>query len=129
MHILRHAHEVSAFIETYPDQAVTTLIQQRLTDLLQHADLTMEELVFFVVLEQGETIQQLVEGLGTDLQTVDGCPLWEFIEEHPTCYEFVIVMSDSGFGSEVFIPKAGMNGDLLALCRMHAVPLKEGIDT
>jgi hypothetical protein len=31
MHILRHAPEVSAFIETYPDPAITTLIQQRLS--------------------------------------------------------------------------------------------------
>jgi hypothetical protein len=41
--------------------AVTTLIQQRLSDLLQDDDspmeqLTMEELVFFVVVEPGETI-------------------------------------------------------------------------
>jgi hypothetical protein len=71
--------------------------------------------------------QQLVEALGTDLQTVDGCPLWEFIEEHPTCYEFVIVMSDSGFGAEVFIPKTGIDADLLALCQLHATPAQEGI--
>ncbi len=129
MHILRHAPEVSAFIQTYPDQAVTTLIQQRLNDLLQDDDLTMEELVFFVLVDPGETIPQLVEALGTDLQTVDGSPLWEFIEEHPTCYEFVIVMSDSGFGSEVFIPKTGMDHELLALCQLHAVPVKVGIDT
>ena len=88
----------------------------------------MEELVFFVVPEPGETVQQLVEALGTDLQTVDGSPLWEFIEEHPTCYEFVIVMSDDGFGAEVFIPKTGMDGDLLSLCQQHAIPVKEGID-
>ena len=85
MHILRHAPEVSAFIETYPDPVITTLIQQRLSDLLQDDDspmeqLTMEELVFFVLVEPGETIPQLVEALGTDLQTVDGCPLWEFID-------------------------------------------------
>jgi hypothetical protein len=134
MYILRHAHEVSAFIQTYPDPAVTTLIQQRLSDLLQDDDspmeqLTMEELVFFVVPEAGETIPQLVEALGTDLLTVDGCPLWEFIEEHPTCYEFVIVMSDAGEGAEVFIPKAGIDPKLLALCQMHAVPAKVGIDT
>ena len=132
MYILRHAHEVSAFIQTYPDPAVTTLIQQRLSDLLQDDDspmeqLTMEELVFFVVPEAGETIPQLVEALGTDLLTVDGCPLWEFIEEHPSCYEFVIVMSDSGFGSEVFIPKTGIDADLLALCQLHATPAQEGI--
>ncbi len=128
MHILRHAPEVSAFIETYPDPAITTLIQQRLSELLQDDDLTMEELVFFVVPEPGETIHQLVEALGTDLLTVDGCPLWEFLEGHPTCFEFVIVLDDSGFGAEVFLPKAGMDADLLALCQMHAVPAQEGID-
>ncbi|MBK7120090.1 MAG: hypothetical protein IPH64_14475 [Comamonadaceae bacterium] len=129
MHILRHAHEVSAFIQTYPDQAVTALIQQRLADLLQDDDSPMEELVFFVVPDPGETIQQLVEALGTDLQTVDGSPLWEFIEEHPSCYEFVLVLSQDGFGAEVFISKTGIDADLLALCQLHAVPVKAGIDT
>ena len=128
MHILRHAPEVSAFIETYPDPVITTLIQQRLSDLLQDDDLTMEELVFFVVPDSGETIQQLVEAIGTDLLTVDGCPLWEFIEEHLSCYEFVIVLDDSGFGAEVFLPKTGMDADLLALCQLHATPAQEGID-
>ena len=128
MHILCRPHEVSAFIETYPDHTITALVQQRLNDLLQDGDLTMEELVFFVVPEPGETIQQLVEALGTDLLTVDGCPLWEFIEEHPTCFEFVIVLDDSGFGAEVFLPKTGMDADLLALCQLHAAPAQEGID-
>ena len=128
MHILRHAPEVSAFIQTYPDPAITTLIQQRLSELLQDDDLTMEELVFFVVPEPGETIQQLVEALCTDLLTVDGCPLWEFLEEHPTCFEFVIVLDDSGFGTEVFIPKTGMDADLLSLCQQYSVPAQEGID-
>jgi len=133
MHVMRHAHEVSAFIETYPDQAISRLIQQRLSDLLQDDDspmeqLSMEELVFFVVPEPGETIPQLVEALGTDLLTVDRSPLWELIEEHPTCYEFVIVLDDSGFGAEVFIPKTGMAADLLALCQLHAMPAQEGVD-
>ncbi len=129
MHILKEPHEVSAFIENYPDPAITTLIQQRLSDLLQDDDLTMEELVFFVVPEPGETIPQLVDALGTDLQTVDGSLLWEFLEEHPTCYEFVLVLSQDGFGAEVFIPKTGLDPDLLALCQTHAVPVKVGIDT
>ena len=128
MHILRHAHEVSAFIETSSDPVITALVQQRLSELLQDDDLTMEELVFFVVPDSGETIQQLVEAIGTDLLTVDGCPLWEFIEEHLSCYEFVIVLDDSGFGAEVFLPKTGMDADLLALCQLHATPAQEGID-
>ena len=128
MHILRHAHEVSAFIQTYPDHAITALVQKRLSELLTDDDLTMEELVFFVVPDSGETIQQLVEALGTDLLTVDGCPLWEFLEEHPSCFEFVIVLDDSGFGAEVFIPKSGMDADLLALCQQYSASVKEGID-
>lgn len=120
---------MKAFIQTYTDQAVATLIQQCLSDLLHGDDLTMEELVFFVVPDPGETIQQLVEALGTDLQTVDGSPLWEFIEEHPSCYEFVLVLSQDGFGAEVFISKTGIDADLLALCQLHAVPVKAGIDT
>ena len=128
MHILRHAHEVSAFIQTYSDQAVTTLIQQRLSELLANDDMTMEELVFFVVPSPGESVRQLEDALGTGLLTVDGCPLWEFIEEHSICYEFVIVMSDDGFGAEVFIPKTGMDPELLAVCQRHAVPAQTGID-
>ena len=127
MHILRHAPEVSAFIQTYPDQAISALVQRRLSELLADDDSPMEQLVFFVVPDSGETIQQLVEAIGTDLLTVDGCPLWEFIEEYSTCYEFVIVLDDSGFGAEVFLPKTGMNADLLALCQLHATPAQEGI--
>ena len=127
MHILRHAPEVSAFIQTYPDQAISALVQRRLSELLADDDSPMEQLVFFVVPDSGETIQQLVEAIGTDLLTVDGCPLWEFIEEHLSCYEFVIVLDDSGFGAEVFLPKTGMNADLLALCQLHATPAQEGI--
>ena len=128
MHILRHAPEVSAFIQTYPDQAISALVQRRLSELLADDDSPMEQLVFFVVPDSGETIQQLVEAIGTDLLTVDGCPLWEFIEEYSTCYEFVIVLDDSGFGAEVFLPKTGMDADLLALCQLHATPAQEGID-
>ena len=128
MHLLRHAPEVSAFIQTYPDQAISALVQRRLSELLADDDSPMEQLVFFVVPDSGETIQQLVEAIGTDLLTVDGCPLWEFIEEHLSCYEFVIVLDDSGFGAEVFLPKTGMDADLLALCQLHATPAQEGID-
>ena len=128
MHILRPAPEVSAFIQPYPDQAISALVQRRLSELLADDDSPMEQLVFFVVPDSGETIQQLVEAIGTDLLTVDGCPLWEFIEEHLSCYEFVIVLDDSGFGAEVFLPKTGMDADLLALCQLHATPAQEGID-
>ena len=117
----------AANIATHPDAAVTTLIQQRLSDLLRDDDLPMEQVVFFVIPEPGDTLQQLVNAIGTDLLTIDGYPLWEFVEEHPTCYEFVIVMSDSGFGAIGLIPKmAGIDPELLALCSQYVA--QEGID-
>lgn len=129
MHILRHAPGVSDFIQSYPDHTITALVKQRLNDLLQDDDLTMEEILFFVIPEPGESIQQLEQALGTDLLTTDGYPLWEVLEAHPTCYELVIVLSDDGFGAEVLIPKAsGIDPDLLALCQRHATPAAEGID-
>ena len=129
MHILRHAHEVSAFLSTHPDPAVTALVQQRLKELLADDGLPMEQLVFFVIQEPGDTLQQLMDAIGTDLLTTDGCPLWEFVEEHPTCYEFVIVVRDDGFGAIGLISKMeGIDPELLALCSQYAIPANQGID-
>ena len=134
MRTLRHAHEVSAFLSTHPDPAVTALVQQRLSELLADDGLpmeqvVMEQLVFFVIPEPGDTLQQLVNAIGTDLLTTDGCPLWEFVEEHPTCYEFVIVVRDDGFGAIGLISKMeGIDPELLALCSQYAIPANQGID-
>lgn len=52
-------------------------------------------------------------------------PSFDLLEEHPSCYEIMFVISDDGFGIEVFVPKEkGIDPDLLAMCSMHAVPSK-----
>ena len=129
MHVLRHAPEVSAYLSTHTNTEVSSLIQQRQTELLDDDDTTMEELVFFVVLQPGDNRQHLEATLGASIQTADGQPLWEVLEEHATCYEMVVVLSADGFGSLVFIPKLpGMDLDLLTLCQRHATPAPEDID-
>lgn len=124
MHTLRHAHEVSAFNSTYPDPNLTHLVQQRCQELIAGEDVTMDELVFFVVLEPADTLAQVETALGTELFTADGHPLWEDLEEHVTCYELVMVLSDSGYGSIVLVPKQSSEPSLLALCRKHARPVQ-----
>jgi len=120
MHTLRHAHEVSAFNATCPDPNLIRLVQQRYGELMADDDTTMEELVFFVVLEPADTQAELERVLGTELMTPEGHPLWEDLEEHATCYEMVMVLSSSGYGALVLVPKGDADPNLLTLCRRHA---------
>lgn len=129
MHVLRYAHEVSAYLSTHDTTEIGSLIQLRLSELLLDDDTTMEELVFFVVLQQGETRGQLETALSASVLTADGQPLWELLEEHTACFEMVVVLSSDGFGSLVFIPKQPeTDPELLTLCQQHATPAQEGID-
>ncbi len=130
MHVLRHPEEVLAFLEDYPDPCVTALIRQRMTELIDD-DTSMEELVVFVILEAGESIDQLQTQMTMQIMTDQGVPLWEVIEEHNTCNELVFVLSSSGQGILVFAPKNGCATDILALCQANAVrspPLKSPDD-
>jgi hypothetical protein len=119
MKILRQTNEVSAFIESYADQCLTVLIQQRMEDLTDEGA-NMEELVVFLILESGDGIEQLQSQMNMQVMTDHGCPLWEVIEEHATCYELVFVLSSSGYGALVFAPKTEAAPDILALCQEHA---------
>ena len=130
MQILRHPGEVLAFIEKNPDPCIAALIQQRMEELINE-DTDMEDLMVFVILESGEGIEQLQTQMDMRVMTNLGSPLWEVIEEHTTCYELVLVLSQSGQGVLVFAPKDGSAPDILALCQAYAVrspPLKKPDD-
>jgi len=119
MQILRHSSDVLAFAENHSDPCITALIQQRMQEL-EAEDTTMEELVVFVILESGDGIEHLQTQMDMHVMTTAGYPLWEVIEEHATCYELVFVLSSSGYGALVFVPKQGPTADILDLCREHA---------
>lgn len=119
MKTLRHSDEVSAFFQNCSDQCVTSLIQQRMKELIDE-NTSMEELVMFVILEAGDGIEQLQDQLDMPVMIDLDTPLWEVIEEHATCYELVFVLSSSGYGTLVFAPKAECAADILDLCREHA---------
>lgn len=51
---------------------------------------------------------------------------FETLEEYPTLFELVLVLSDYGDGVVILVPKQrGIDGDLLAMCCMHGVPAQE----
>ena len=125
MQVLHHAHQVSAFTQSQPDLEISTLIQQRLAELLSEEDFIMEELVFFVIPEVGDTLADIEVAIGSPAHTPEGKPLWELIEAHISCYEMVFVLSSSGYGALVLVPNLGTDPELLDLCRCHATTVLE----
>ncbi len=124
MQVLRHEHEVSAFIQPQPDTDLSALIRRRLDELLADGD-AMEDLVFFVIPDAGDTLSDLESAMGSPVQTADGHPLWECIEAHAVCYEMVFVLASSGYGALVLVSPMTAGRELLALCRTHAIPAQE----
>lgn len=124
MHLLRHAPEVSALIQSHPQSEISNLMQRRLADLLADED-AMEDLVCFLIAESTDALADLEAAIGSMIRTPDGHPLWEVIEAHATCFEMVFVLSSSGYGALVYVPYLDARPDLLALCRSHATPVQE----
>lgn len=119
MQVLRHAHEVSAFIQSQPDSEISALIHRRLAELLSEGD-TMEEVVCFVIPNACDTLADLESAISSGICTPEGHPLWEVIEAHATCYEMVFVLTSSGFGALVLVRHVDAHPELLGLCRSHA---------
>jgi hypothetical protein len=127
MHIIREpssVHQISS-------NAVRELVRKRIDDLGGDAFNTTE-LGFFLVLECGDKLEAINAQLGFDIlrnrmtgvryDHTDYTPPFEFIESFPSCFDMVFILSDDGFGVEVFIPKEeGLDHDLLAMCQRYAV--------
>ena len=102
------------------DPRLRALLARRAEALLAEAggDHELRDLVTFVVLGPGDSLEALGRQLGVP---VLGSP-FELVEEHAGCYELVFVLSDDGYGAEVFVPKdAGAPPELLAMCAHYAV--------
>ena len=119
-----------------PQPEIRTLAARRFEMLAQEEPYDPEVMGYFVVVEPTDSASTLSQQLGSDVLTnrytgirfdqPDFTPSFEILEEHRTCFEIVFVISDDGFGVEVFVPKAeGIDADLLAMCSMHSVPSQE----
>jgi hypothetical protein len=111
--------------------AIRELVRERINDLGGNAfDAT--ELGYFLVVEGGDALEGINAQLGFDIlcnrmtgvrfDQADFSPSFEFVEEFPSCYDMVFIISDDGFGVEVFVPKGeGIDPDLLAMFQRYAV--------
>ena len=126
MHVvkdLQSTHQIN-------NPAIRVLVQQRINDIGGEA-FDSTELGYFLVIEAGDTIEAIQKQIGFNVlcnrftairfDATGFTPSFEFVEEFPDCYDMVFVLSDDGFGVELFVPKEeDITPDLLAMCRMYA---------
>lgn len=91
MRIFKTRESLQSFIKTCTDLELRSLLQQRLVDF---AGYELHELAYFYIVENAE-----------DLAAITLPQLPEIKAEFTNWTELVFVISDDGFGLEVFIPK------------------------
>jgi hypothetical protein len=128
MRILR---DVSA-IDALADAGLRQLIQQRLVEISECCPWDADELGPFVVVEPGDSVEVLEAEIGlpllrnlfddTPFGHADFAPAFEWAAVHPEgFYELVYIVGDGGYGYDIFIAdEAGVDADLLAMCRIYA---------
>jgi len=115
--------------------AIRALVQQRIQDL-QAQGFDLADVGFIVVLEVGDTLDELVTQIGfnplcnrhTGLRYDQPgySPSFEFVQAFQDCFDLVFVLDDTGYGLEVIVPiEQGIDADLLTLCRRYALPPQE----
>jgi len=112
MQVLRDRASITAV----PDLQLHTLIEKCLASLSDFDDFDLSDLVTFIVVEPGDRLEAVNAELGFPILTRP----FELLADHCGWYEMVFVLSDHGYGIEVFIPKsAGVCPQLLSYCAAH----------
>lgn len=123
-----------ASINGIPDPGIRALVNHRFFQILSGELYDYDQHGYMIVVEPGDNIESLESETSCPIlhNTFDGSrygeadftPCFEALEEHASCYEMLFILSDSGFGTELFIPKhPGIDADLLAMCAEYTVPV------
>lgn len=118
MHIITTWAELADWLYRETDTDIATLLRLRRDQLIEHGELT--DLGTFIIVHPGDKLENIESSLGIAI-TMDGLPTWEWVERHGAVWEAPIIFTDDGFGHVLVIPDAaGVDPELLALCRQHA---------
>ncbi|MEX6503008.1 hypothetical protein [Pseudomonas zhanjiangensis] len=119
--------------EEIDDAELRALVDQRFAALSRDQPYDPDLIGIIVVAEPGDNLEALERrtgcaiGTGSYPDTPYGHrafrPAWEYLDEHPCCYEMVFVLSDSGYGVVLYVPKqTSIDPVLLRLCAEFATP-------
>ena len=100
---------------------------------LRHDQLGDEMFGSVIIIEPGDTLSDIEKEIGFSILTnlfddvrypdPDFVPSCEVLEDHGGCYEMLFILGDGDEAVEIFIPKAGVDNELLAMCDQYAVVL------
>ena len=98
---------------------------------LRHDQLGDEMFDSVINIEVGDSLSDIEEEIGFSILTnlfddvrypdPDFVPCFEVLEDHGGCYEMVFIFGDGDDVIEIFIPKHGVDNELLAMCSQYAV--------
>lgn len=135
MYVLRDAAAVRAFLVAGIDAELTALIHARIEELAEYTE-QIGELVTFIVVQSGDSVEQIDAALGFDIlsnrfdMTTFGSasftPSWDGLAEHAGWFDLIYVLSDDGFGIVVYVPKVDAPPELLAMCSRYAAADEPG---
>jgi hypothetical protein len=116
-----------SLIDSIADPDILKLVK------LRHDQLGDEMFGSMIIIEAGDAISDIEKEIGFPILTnlfddvrypdTDFVPCFEALEDHGNFYEMVLILSDGGDAVEIFIPKVGVDNDLLAMCSQFAVVL------
>ena len=86
-----------------------------------------------IIMEPGDSLSDIEKEIGFPILTnlfddisypdPDFMPSCEALEDHGGCYEMLFIFGDGDEAVEIFIPKHGVDNELLAMCSQFAVVL------
>ena len=98
---------------------------------LRHDQLGDEMFDSVIIIEAGDSISDIEQEIGFSILTnlfddisypdPDFVPCFEVLEDHGGCYEMVFIFGDDAI--EIFLPKHGVDNELLSMCSQFAVVL------
>ena len=116
-------------IDSITDHDILKLVK------LRHDQLGDEMFDSVIIIEAGDSISDIEQEIGFSILTnlfddvrypdPDFVPCFEVLEDHGTFYEMLFIFGDGDDAIEIFIPKHGVDNELLAMCSQYAVSITE----
>ena len=98
---------------------------------LRHDQMGDEMFDSVIIIEASDSLSEIEQEIGFSILTnlfddvrypdPDFVPCFEVLEDHGCCYEMVFIFGDGDDAIEIFIPKYGVDNELLAMCDQYAV--------
>ena len=112
-------------LNTIIDPDIHKLVTLRLTQLGSTFPSPM------IIMQTGDCLSDIEKEIGFPILTnlfddisypdPDFIPFCEVLEDHGGCYEMLFILGDGDDAVEIFIPKTGVDSELLSMCADFAV--------